>query len=801
MKKHTRLIAALLCMVMIILSLTSCSDLLNQVMSGDKGGSSSDILPHTCESKCPDCGNCLDESCDEVICRFKCECNLVQIHECISVCSVCGGCYNIECGDPACEVKCSLHHVCESACVDCGRCLDLECDADFCAVKCDGHHECESVCEYCGRCLDPECEYDFCAVKCDNYEDEAQKAKAYSYLPVISGEMAVIHINTADGDNSWATKYTRSSKLQGLIKYVDATITTDFCEDEYVISNIEAQVKVRGNYTLDYAKKPIRIKFKEKTNLLGLHDEGKYKNWVLLADWKDLSMTNNTLAFYLGNTILGSDGFYCTDFRNVEVYLNGKYWGVYLLAEQQEVKDDRTSASEVKKNYTGNDIGYFFEYDGYWNLEGKSYLEDGEGDPTFTLNHQGLRASNSGYTVKSDLYDISQLQFLQSYMNNVFYIAYQATYKDKYYKFNEDYTAVVEAPEITSAKEAVGRVIDLKSLVGTYILNELAKDLDIDWSSFYLSLDMSADGSKLLTFEAPWDFDSSFGLTWKDNCSPTEGIFCAYEANPWFQLVKDEEWFWEMVREKWAEMKEYNLFENAINFLKAEKETYKQYYINNYTKWSTRVTGGNTECVDELNTFKDIDTAQGLAVDYLIRWFTARYEWLDTQWSEQENGDNGGTENPDDNTTNGIPEDAVAYRYEAEYAVLGNFVVEEPIRVNKDYASNMSYVGNVATNTTITFTVVAESDITVYLFAGVSKRTGARDFAKMFSLTVNNVSVYIPSRPIDAISNGEEDYHSFVGVELVPITLKEGTNTIVFTTIGDATNFDYIDIYSTEALS
>ena len=601
--------------------------------------------------------------------------------------------------------------------------------------------------------------------------------------------MPAIYINTTDGSNEWATKYNRNDKLQGKIDYVDATISTDNCEDEYLISDVTAEVKVRGNYTLDYAKKPIRIKFSKKNNLLGLHDGEKYKNWVLLADWKDLSMTNNTVAFYLGNTILGSDGYYCTDFRNVEVYLNGQYWGVYLLVEQQEVKDGRTSVPEVEDDYTGNDIGYFFEFDGYWNLEGTSYLDGGDGDPTFTMNHQGLRTGNNGYTVKSDLYAKSQLTFLQNYMNNAFYIAYQANYHNTFYKFNADYTGVELAPEITSAKEAVGNVIDLQALVDMYILNEIAKDLDFDWSSIYLSLNMTAEGNKKITFEGPWDFDSCFGMIERENCSATNDMYAANDENPWIQLVRNEDWFWEMVYEKWAEMKEYNLLENTINLVRTEKETYKDYYIKNYEKWSSRVSGGNSECVWQLNTYKDINTAQGLAADYLIDWLTKRFAYLDSQWCPI-------------NVEENIPENAEVYKLEAEYATLGNFTASNPIRTDKSYASNNSYVGNVNQGTTITFTVTAEEATTAYLFAGVSKRTTERHFTDMFSVTVNGETILIPLRSVPAISGSEEDWHSFISIKLAPIELNAGKNTIVFTTISsDATNFDYIEIYSTEVIN
>jgi hypothetical protein len=41
------------------------------------------------------------------------------------------------------------------------------------------------------------------------------------------------------------------------------------------------QVKVRGNWTTDYPKKSLRIKFDDKQKMFGLNSDGEFKNWVL----------------------------------------------------------------------------------------------------------------------------------------------------------------------------------------------------------------------------------------------------------------------------------------------------------------------------------------------------------------------------------------------------------------------------------------------------------------------------------------------------------------------------------------
>lgn len=607
-------------------------------------------------------------------------------------------------------------------------------------------------------------------------DDSAVNAARYAYYPIISERMPAIHINTPNKDNSWATKYSQSHKKNGQIEYVPAAISVGNCEDEWKLANVSAQVKVRGNATLTYAKKPIRIKFDQKQSMLGLHDGEAYKSWVLLANWKDLSMSNNLAAFYLGNAILGSDGYYCTDFRNVEVYLDGEYWGVYMLVEQQEVKDGRTSVPEVPKGYTGTDIGYFFEFDGYYTEE----LGLADGAPTFVMDH-GVGRSR-GYTIKSDIYDAAQTEFLRNYMNCVYVIAQRAIEQKLYYQFNDSYTTAVRTTKYKSAKEAIGAVIDLQSLVDTYILNELACDADVDWSSFYLSLNMTADGNKKLTFEAPWDFDSAFGMV-PGNCNSAEGMFAATHGNPWFSLIVSCDWFQEMVREKWAELKEYGVLDNVLKIIREDKETYRDYYTRNYTRWRERVEKGNWQCMDILNTYKDPATAQGLASDYLYDWLVKRIAYLDACFFMPE-FDESALENLD------------RYRFEAESGVLSNFQHASPIATGVASASGKSYVGFLRTDSTITLTVSAKEKTTAYLILSISKYEVSGDFSSWFRIIVNGAPVPVPLCPIPAVSNGEKPYLTFIEVPLAAVTLKEGENVISIVAVKNTTNVDYLEIAS-----
>ena len=352
----------------------------------------------------------------------------------------------------------------------------------------------------------------------------------YSFEPQTPDALATINIVSDTGNNDFVTTPNRLNKPD----YTSCRISVSSSEAEYSLNEVSGGVKVRGNYTANYDKKPLRIKFDKKQNLLGLNNGLKAKSWVLLADVKDSSFLRNASAFYLGHKILGSDGYYTTDFMPVKVNINGSFWGTYLLVEQQQVGNGRIDISEAEESWTTNDFGYFVEYDGYYTEEGAN------GDPTFTLNYannspltgpngNNVYAGNKGYTLKSDIYLDSQRVFASTYLENLYRLSYYAT-KGTYYDLSQDGLSLVRTSASTVSKH-INRYIDLQSLVDTYILNEIACDPDIGWSSFYLDFDMGEGKDHRLRFEAPWDWDSAFGNR-SGFCDNARGYYAYGSGNP-----------------------------------------------------------------------------------------------------------------------------------------------------------------------------------------------------------------------------------------------------------------------------
>lgn len=409
----------------------------------------------------------------------------------------------------------------------------------------------------------------------------------------------------------------------------------------------EAQVKVRGNWTTDYAKKSLRIKFDKKQNIGDLHSSEKYKNWVLLAVYKDPSFLRDAVALEMYNKMFKS---YASDCQLVELEVNGEYFGVYLLAEQQEAK--RLGLTEPEKDAKNTDIGYLIELDGY------SYTEPE--NEQFNINYlgnvkdyNGRIVSNlqSGYTIKSDINDKVQHDFIADYMNKVWKICYEAVYNKKYYKFDSNYNLQEYTPEGSdnNAKccECVSQVINIESLADFYIFNEIICDPDLYYSSFFMCTDFAEGKDHRLTFCAPWDFDSTMGnkrfsiagsdcvngginAMFAGVCQPDVNGSGNDNANPWMVIFIKEPWFQKIVKEEWAEIPSQKILTQLQKYIdEYSSKKYQAVYDATRKVWGNPTS--NEGISNELCAASKTAAAKGqsASAEYFKDWLTKRFTAVD----------------------------------------------------------------------------------------------------------------------------------------------------------------------------
>lgn len=369
------------------------------------------------------------------------------------------------------------------------------------------------------------------------------------------------------------------------------------------MQDVEADIRVRGNYTASYSKKPFQIRFASKQNLFGLNSGNKFKKWILLAEYNDSSMLRNALSFYMGQQLNKNSGIWVPTFTYAHFYIQDSetlyYMGLYLLCDQKEQSKKRVNVFEPEDGYTGTDIGYFFERDDYFQTET---------DPTFFIEEDayypvapvksssqpdswsrqvnGVRIPGDGFSIKSKVTDDSQVTFLRDRVLKVYSVMYNAVYNNILFEIDENGDIV--RSEETDPIAALNKTINVESFVNAYILHEIVCNPDLGHSSFYFSLDMSDQGDKRLTLCCPWDFDLAIGLHRTFAYDPsTIGLWARQcKLNPWISMLPDAAWFMQLVEAKWQEIYDNYFFSKTLKLIDDYCTTYYQEYITNFTEWN-----------------------------------------------------------------------------------------------------------------------------------------------------------------------------------------------------------------------
>ena len=445
----------------------------------------------------------------------------------------------------------------------------------------------------------------------------------------VLGDMPVIRVNCKN-----------NAPVVSKEEYVDCTVSTSHCSDEYRFSNVSAGIRCRGNSSLPKDpinnQAPYRIKFDKKQSILGLNDSAECKSWVLLKP--DMG---NAIAFHLGQSLFVEEGYYCSDYQFVELYLNGQYRGVYILCEQSQINKNRVDVYETPEGFDSYKTGYFLEIDNYGYQEpedhkfetnfGDVYLTDLEGNKLSSeLVSVGDNINARWYVLKNDYVSSEQLEFIQKYIENVFAVAYRAIIQERYYELNSNFN--LTPSQSSDPKEVIGKYIDLDSLVNMYLIQEISMNSDVGAGSFFMSVDFSEGAeSNKLTFECPWDFNWAFRDTSRDVGRNYEGLsaatFCpdsfVYQnsskkdrSNPWLILFMNAEWFRDMVRERWTELKEAGVFEESLEQMDMWIENYEPEFTAHFEQWR--------------------DNVYAKAVSNR-KWLANRYTWLEDKLFSMDN--------------------------------------------------------------------------------------------------------------------------------------------------------------------
>ena len=134
-------------------------------------------------------------------------------------------------------------------------------------------------------------------------------------------------------------------------------------------------VRLRGNSTQKLPKKPFAVKLTAKQPILGMQT---HKRWCLLANWLDRSMIRNLVGFETAKATtrawkasgIDEGMIWNPSGRSVELVIDGRHVGNYLLCEQIKIGSKRLNIKDpyedlVADGFSSNfeDCGFLVEFD------------------------------------------------------------------------------------------------------------------------------------------------------------------------------------------------------------------------------------------------------------------------------------------------------------------------------------------------------------------------------------------------------------------------------------------------------
>ena len=369
-------------------------------------------------------------------------------------------------------------------------------------------------------------------------------------------------------------------------EYVDMTLSLTNTED--IMLDVPGSIRLRGNSTYGFPKKPYRIKLEQKHSFFGLD---KAKSWVLLADWLDPSTLHNYAALTLAGTSENFD-FVPTPYK-VNLYLNGTYQGVYTLCEQVQEQAGRLDLEMEIKRSMGK-------------LEDYNFL--------ICMNHNAPQKPNAEEGVT---------YFYLSCVDRYFELEYP-TREDfpteaqfhRFFTSLEDYMRETAMAFLASDRAYITQNVDVDSLIDLFLVDQIMGERDHHWKSVFMSY-RGAEGDAKLSFGPPWDYDFCMFTQWTGE--PNEEFELSNDFNP-----AEAAFFYRP------------LLENAY-FTRKVASRYKNHFSDAITETIAAVEAQAAAMGEslELNQDRWYDHLPGITednVDFFIRYLKNRKAVLDRKW-------------------------------------------------------------------------------------------------------------------------------------------------------------------------
>ncbi|MBD0330348.1 MAG: CotH kinase family protein [Thermoleophilia bacterium] len=344
-------------------------------------------------------------------------------------------------------------------------------------------------------------------------------------------------------------------------------------------------IEVRGHSSARFPKRSYAIETRtarrraRNVPLLGMPREN---DWILYASYNDKSLLRNVVAHWTARQL----GRYSSRTRYVELVVDGRYEGVYVLMERVKRSPRRVALSDV-----GLSGAYVVELSTNPRVRGKRGF--------FRLPVTGKPVEF--YDPKRTSLRPAERAWMRRYIGQF----EQALYGDAF------------------ADQANGyrRWLDVESAVDYVLLQELFKNQDALITSVFV-----AKGARTRLRLGPiWDFDLAMGNAYFYPAGVLEGWML--RSRPWASRLYRDPAFAAAMAARWRQLRSERLIERMLAFVDANARALEQPQRRNFRRW--RILGSYVWP-------NSVDPATGqypptyaAEVRLLKNWLRRRAAWLD----------------------------------------------------------------------------------------------------------------------------------------------------------------------------
>ena len=393
------------------------------------------------------------------------------------------------------------------------------------------------------------------------------------------------------------------------------------------------QMKGRGNNTFAYSKKPYQIKLEKKAELSGMR---KGKTWVLLANWNDISLIRNQVVMDLA----AETGLpYAVGCVQADVWINGRYNGLYLVTEKIQIKKDRMDLKDLEE-----------ETEALNSAPVETFPRFKEKSDTLPLVRAYEIPQNPEDITRGYIVVIEKFARLRDYKlagfrtkKDLSIHIKEPTYPSRAQAlylgglFNDMHAAVIAEDGISpETGKSYTEYLDLPSFALKFLIEEWSKNYDFIGGSQYMFKD--SDTRDPLIYAGPaWDYDLAFGNMRDRGYSPTGDYITATsrKTSNFYWLLSRHPEFRELTLRTWRDT-----FRPALAVLLGEKEPEEGSRLTSLDNYRERIRASAEMNFARWGVPKTTDADAGgsfrNAAAYLIRWIGNRTAYMDGKYGETE---------------------------------------------------------------------------------------------------------------------------------------------------------------------